>query len=174
MSAVGTKATIKDYQQLPEGAQYQLIDGEIITMPSPSVKHQKLSLKLTVSIAPVVGEKQLGTLLYSPMDVYLDEENVVQPDLLFVSRDNETIIQDNGVHGAPDAVIEIVSPGSVYHDLIKKRKLYEKYGVKEYWLLDPESKEVIGYHRNEAGKLAETFRENGVLTSTVMDCTVKL
>jgi Uma2 family endonuclease len=83
-------------------------------------------------------------------------------------------MQENGVHGAPDAVIEILSPGSVYHDLIKKRKLYEKHGVKEYWMIDPESKEVIGYHQNKEAKLAETFWENGILTSAVMDCTMKL
>jgi len=116
----------------------------------------------------------LGTLLLSTMAVYLDDENVLQPDLLFVSKYNEGIIQENGVHGAPDAVIEILSPGSIYHDHIKKRKLCEKHGVKEYWLIDPEDNEVIGYHRNKEGKLAETYRENGILVSSVMECTVVL
>ena len=174
MTAVGTKATIKDYQQLPEGSQYQLIDGEIITLPSPSVKHQKLVGHLYRKISDIVEKNDLGTLLLSPMDVYLDDENVVQPDLLFVSKANEVIIQENGIHGAPDAVIEIMFPDPIYYYHFKKRKLYEKHGVQEYWLIDPEDNEVIGYHRNKEGKLAETFRETDILTSTLMDCTVRL
>jgi Uma2 family endonuclease len=99
---------------------------------------------------------------------------VVQPGLLFVSKAHEAIIQENGVHGAPDAVIEIIFPDPLYYYHFKKRKLDEKLGVQEYWLIDPEDNEVIGYHRNKEGKLAETFREIDILTSTVMNCTVKL
>ena len=78
---------------------------------------------------------------------------------------HEAIIQENGVHGAPDVVIEILFPDPIYYYHMKKRKIYEKYGVQEYWLIDPEDNEVIGYYRNKEGKLAETFRENSILTS---------
>lgn len=172
MTEAATRASVKDYQQLPEGAKYQLIDGEIITMPSPTVKHQKISLKLTLILGAIIEQKNLGTFLYSPMDVYLDEENVLQPDLLFVSKTREKIIKKDGIHGAPDVVIEILSPHTAYYDNKKKRLLYEKYGVREYWLIDPEDKEVIGYHRDEKDKLSEVFRENGMLISTLMDCTI--
>lgn len=168
MENVSTKATIKDYQALPEGASYQLIDGEIQTMPSLTVKHQKLSLKLTMLIGTLVEQRNLGTLLYSPMDVYLDEENVVQPDLLFVSLEREEIIKANGIYGAPDMVIEILSPATAYYDHKKKRQLYEKYGVKEYWLIDPEDQEVIGYRLDKQKKLSEVSRGSGLIVSEVL------
>lgn len=174
MAEAAIKASVKDYRQLPEGAKYQLIEGEIIVMPSPTVNHQKTSLKLTLAIGNIVEKKKLGTLLYSPMDVFLDDENVLQPDLLFVSRDRESIIQQDGIHGAPDVVIEILSPKTAYYDSKKKRQLYEKAGVLEYWLIDPDDKEVIGYFRDEKGRLSEEFRENSLLVSNILACSINI
>ncbi len=84
----------------------------------------------------------LGELRIAPYDVYFDKHNVFQPDIVFVSKENVHIIKKNGLHGAPDLVIEIFSSGTQDYDRSEKRLIYEKYRVKEYWLVEPESKEV--------------------------------
>jgi Uma2 family endonuclease len=94
-----------------------------------------------------VTEKNLGEIFFASFDVFLDDKtNVVQPDILFISKENNKIIDEEGtVHGVPDLIIEILSPGNKTHDTVKKKELYEKFGVKEYWIVDPETKKSIGY-----------------------------
>lgn len=84
----------------------------------------------------------LGRLFLPPTDVILAEDQVVQPDLLFVAKERKSIIQFDGIHGAPDLVIEILSPSTSGRDQVLKRKLYGKYGVQEYWIVDPEAETV--------------------------------
>ncbi len=170
METLTKRATIADYQQLPEGARYQLIDGEIIdfgNMPSPTARHQKTAGEIFRKIANHISENSLGTVLFAPMDVYLNDENAVQPDILFVSKANEAIIRDNGIHGAPDLVIEILSPSTSYYDTKKKFRLYEKYGVREYWLIDPADDEAVGYEL-QSGRFHEFQREIARFNSRVL------
>ncbi|MBI3752541.1 MAG: Uma2 family endonuclease [Deltaproteobacteria bacterium] len=135
--------TIKDYKLLPEGAPYQLIGGElIITAPEPTPRHQIISANIFERIRRFVKEKGIGIVLYSPIDIYLGEENACQPDIVFISKQRQEIIKEDGIYGPPDLVIEILSPATAYYDIKKKFRVYEKYGVKEYWIVDPEMKGV--------------------------------
>lgn len=152
MPAVKEKSTVKDYKLLPEGAPYQLIEGELVMSPSPTTQHQIISANLFKKISAFIDEKKAGLLLYSPVDIYLDDENVFQPDLVFVSQQRRDIIKDDGLHGAPDVVIEILSPSTAYYDMKKKFKIYEKFGVKEYWIVDPEMKNIQLFSLSEQGK----------------------
>lgn len=132
------RLTIDYYKILPEGAPYQLIEGELIMTPAPNPRHQIISANLFKKLADFVNGKGMGVILYSPIDVYLGRENAYQPDIVFISKDRQDIIQEDGIYGAPDLVIEILSPSTARYDLREKFRIYEKYGVKEYWIVDPE------------------------------------
>ena len=152
------KKTIKDYQQLPEGAPYQLINGKLIMSPSPNRIHQKLIVEISRVIGNYLKTNTIGEAYIAPSDVYLDDENVVQPDIYFVSNANLSILTDAGAEGAPDMIIELLSPSNAYYDLRAKLQLYEKYGVKEYFIVDPEDNMVIAYKLTD-GRYKELYRE---------------
>lgn len=152
------KKTFKDYQQLPEGSAYQLLNGEIIMSPLPNRSHQKLIGEIFRLIANFLNQNPAGEVYIAPSDVYLDDENVVQPDIYFVSNNNLFILKDNGAEGAPNMIIELLSPSNAYYDLKTKLQLYEKYGVKEYFIVDPEDDIVIAYKLID-GKYKEQYRE---------------
>lgn len=163
-------SVLEQYQALPEGANYQLIEGKIIEMPSPIKSHQQLSFKLTLLLGNFIQQHDLGEMYTAPFDVYLSEKNVYQPDLLFVSSKNAHLIERRGVMGAPDLVIELSSEGTDHIDKKKKLHNYEKYGVKEYFIVDPEDNEVISYYledgRYKAGYLGFNKIESRILDKT--------
>jgi Uma2 family endonuclease len=152
------KKTVQDYQQLPEGAPYQLINGKLIMSPSPNRTHQKLIGRIYAMILGHCDKTNIGDVYIAPSDVYLDDENVVQPDIYFVSSNNLSILTDAGAEGAPDMIIELLSPSNAYYDLRAKLQLYEKYAVKEYFIVDPEDNMVIAYKFTE-GRYKELYRE---------------
>jgi len=170
MPAVKEKHTIKDYKLLPAGAPYQLIEGELVMTPSPTTFHQIISANLFKAIAKFVDGKKTGIALYSPIDVYLGDENALQPDIVFISKQLQEIIEDDGIHGAPDMIIEILSPSTAYYDIKKKYKIYEKSGVKEYWIVDPEMKSVELFTLAEQGKfiLSAGFTDQGTVKSGIL------
>jgi Uma2 family endonuclease len=134
------KKQVKAVKEQPETydpyVRYEIIEGIRYDMqPSPKVNHQVLVTEVYASIRHTCHSK--GIIIVAPMDVHFDEENVVQPDLIFISNENAGIIRNNQIHGTPDLLVEILSPSSGQHDKIRKRKLYEKFGVKEYWIVDP-------------------------------------
>jgi Uma2 family endonuclease len=157
-AATIVKKTVRDYQQLPEGAPYQLINGKLIMSPSPNRAHQKLIGEIFRIIANYLKDNPIGEVYIAPSDVCLDDENVVQPDIYFVSKNNLSILTDAGADGAPDLIIELLSPSNAYYDLRAKVQLYEKYGVKEYFIVDPEDNMVIAYKLTE-GRYKESYRE---------------
>ncbi len=132
MTLTKEKATVDDYMKLPEGGKYQLIDGEIIEMASPIFTHQQLLALIFWKLFTVNQSNKLGELITAPFVVHFDEENIFQPDILFVSKERFSII-DKWINGAPDVAIEILSPATAYNDSHKKFHIYEKYGVKEYF-----------------------------------------
>ncbi len=133
------------YQMLPEGTLAEIINETLYMSPAPTSHHQRIIRKLALGISQYVDRNQLGEIFFAPFDVYLDEKaNVVQPDIVFISKIKSETIQLNGVHGVPDLLIEILSPGNSSHDTKTKKDLYEKFGVKEYWIVDPETKEATG------------------------------
>ena len=138
---VKPKLAYEDYASLPDDERYELIDGELMPMPSPKKIHQRLVLDLSW-ILRLLEEMGLGELFIAPFDVILSDFNVVQPDLLFVSRERSYIITEDNIRGAPDLVVEILSPSTADYDRTVKRELYERYGVPEYWLVDPYAKTI--------------------------------
>jgi len=131
------KYTVDDYMLLEEGAPFQLINYDLIMSPSPLPAHQIVLGRLfNVISAFLERTENNGTAMFAPMDVYFDDGNVFQPDLLFIAAERKGIIK-NRVEGAPDLVIEILSPSNAYYDLRLKKSAYEKYGVKEYIIVDP-------------------------------------
>ena len=162
------KATVEDYKKLPEGAPFELIEGNLVKEPSPEYLHQKVSMYLSSDMHQFVKSQDLGEVLAAPMDVYLDEENVFQPDILFIAKENLSLIEKDGIHGPPDIVIEILSPSNAYHDVSTKLRIYEKYGVTEYFIVDPSSKDVTRYSLVKR-KYLEMSREVGVINSKVLN-----
>lgn len=131
-----------DYCLLPEDKQYDLIDGELYMAPAPSSRHQAVLRNLEFLIWTFVKENDLGEVFFAPLDVILSEEDVLQPDLLFVARERRGIISERGCEGPPDLVVEILSPATERRDRELKRKVYAKFGVPEYWLVDPEAQSI--------------------------------
>ena len=164
------KFTYEDYLTTPEDERYELLDGDLMMVPAPNLKHQKVNAQLYMHLRRFIDERALGTLLYAPYDVYLSDTNVVQPDLLFVSRQREHLLSDGQkVQGAPDLVVEILSPSSEDTDRGAKHELYSRHGVTEYWLVDPVA-ETISIHRQRGGVLAptDTFTRTETLRSPLL------
>jgi len=136
------KYTYADYLKTPDDERYELIEGDLIMTPAPVMRHQRISGDLYSEVRIFVKENDLGNILYAPCDVHLDNENVVQPDILFISKERLDIIGEKNIQGAPDLVIEIISESTAYRDLVQKKKLYARFGVKEYWIVIPEESSV--------------------------------
>jgi Uma2 family endonuclease len=138
------RMTASEYAKLPESNQItELIDGEVIVTPAPDDAHQKTSGHTYLVLARLVRD---GELRYAPTDVHLDEINTVQPDLFWVSGENQKCrLVEGAWEGPPDLVVEILSPSTAHRDYREKYNLYEKYGVREYWIIDPIAKFVEVY-----------------------------
>lgn len=141
------RTVMEVFKMLPEGTLAEVIENTLYMSPTPIKEHQRILRKLSTQLDLFVTEKNLGEIFYGPFDVFLDENsNAVQPDLLFISNENSHIIDAfQTVHGVPDLIIEVLSPGNKQHDTVTKKDLYEKFGVKEYWIVDPETKSATGY-----------------------------
>ncbi len=161
--------TVEDYMKLPEGAPYQLINGKLIHMPSPFVIHQEISANLLFELMLFVRTNKLGKVYAAPLDVHFDEDNVFQPDLLFISNESSYLI-DKWVNGAPDLVVEILSKGTASKDRAEKFTVYAKYGVKEYWIIDADLKTLELYvHEHEQLVLKHIFKHNETLNSYLLE-----
>jgi Uma2 family endonuclease len=143
--------TQEDFRKLPEGELCQLINGKLISSPAPSVYHQRVLRNLSLFVWNFVKEEQIGEVLFSPIDVYLEEKEAYQPDIVFISKEKFSIIKEGGIEGAPDLVIEILSPFSGYYDLKHKKEVYARCGVREYWIVDPEDR-TFDIYENREGK----------------------
>lgn len=141
ITAVKKRYTYEDYYNLPEGAPYQLIHGELIRTPAPATYHQRISKRLEWELLKL-EEKKLGEVLDAPVDVYFSETETYQPDLIFITKQRLDIIGEQKIEGAPDLIMEILSPATAYYDLKPKFHVYEQYGVKEYWIVDPTEKSI--------------------------------
>lgn len=136
------KFTVKDYMSMPDGKRYQLLDGEMILAPSPNTKHQRIVRRLSRALADFAETSGVGEVFLAPYDVVLSNHDVAQPDILFVSNARSGIITEPNIQGAPDLVVEILSPGTAGHDRGYKQSLYSSHGVREYWLVDPDAETV--------------------------------
>lgn len=151
-SSVRQPKTYEDYLNTPDdGQRYELIDGEIVVSPSANKRHQQISMELSASIFTFVKSRKLGQVMSAPMDVRLDRDLVVQPDILFIRKGSPADNDDLRVAGAPTLAVEILSPSTAVRDLNRKRELYEQYGVEEYWIVDPDHRRINAYSLTEAG-----------------------
>src|SRR5271169_4923300 len=130
--------TYEKYYKIDDDTRYEVIEGELIEMASPRYIHQNILCSLAAKLWYYVDERKMGKILPAPFDTVLSDINVFQPDILFVSQENLDIIQERGVFGTPDLVIEILLPSNPSHDKVKKFSIYEKFRVKELWIVDPD------------------------------------
>ena len=142
LAEIEKKATIRDYERLPEGAPYQLIAGELVMTPSPTPFHQSIVLNLASALNPAVVQRRLGKLFVAPLDVYLSDEDVYQPDLIFVRAEHAAGVRKDKLCVVPDLVVEVLSPSNAYLDFTRKKEMYCASGVSEYWIIDPEAETV--------------------------------
>lgn len=135
--------TVENYKILPEtGPRYQLIEGDLYMAPAPNRYHQDISRNLEYILLDYLEENPIGKLYDAPFDVYLDEYNVFQPDIVFVTNARLTIFTEAGAEGAPDFVVEILSPKTARLDRDNKRRVYARTGVQELWIIAPEPQTI--------------------------------
>jgi Uma2 family endonuclease len=148
------KLTYQDYCALPDdGKRYEIIDGDLFVTPSPVTKHQRAARNLLFLIEGYLRNKPLGELLAAPFDVILDDHTIVAPDLVYVRSENRQVLTDKNIQGAPDLVIEILSPSTARMDRVLKLRKFAERGVAHYWIVDPAAETL------EAMELAEgTYR----------------
>src|SRR5688500_8938222 len=139
--------TVHDYREMPDGPPfYQLIEGDLEMSPSPNSAHQIIHSNISGIFFRYLDKIPVGRILSAPFDIYLDDLNVYQPDLIFISNPRKKkLIAEQGVQGAPDIVIEILSPRTARFDRGVKRRVYARTGVRELWIVDPEAEEVDLY-----------------------------
>ncbi len=163
--------TVEDYlAMLDEYPRYELLEGELIEMVSPTSRHQIISANLFSILDAHCRAYDLGRILAAPIDVILARNVVVQPDILFISKARQAELIGERIKGAPDLVIEILSPAASARDLNQKRKLYARHGVKEYWIVDPDD-ETIEVQRLQ-GSIFSTlapFEKGQTLTSPTFE-----
>lgn len=143
---VNVKVTYKDYLAFPDdGQRYEVIDGEVHVTPSPTTHHQDVLGNLNDVVRAHVRTNDLGKVFFAPCDVLFNDDTVVQPDLIYISKARANIVQRANVAGAPDLLVEILSPSTAALDRSLKLQTYQKHGVAHYWLLDPERSELEEY-----------------------------
>jgi len=143
--------TYLDYSSLPEGSPYQLIDSRLVMTPAPSTYHQIISKRIGfVFVEFLEKQHELAEVLHAPVDVYFSEKEVYQPDIIVIDRDRIDIIGEDKINGAPDLVVEILSPSTAYYDLRHKKDVYAQEGVKEYWIVDPPEKSIEIYANTDS------------------------
>ena len=154
-------STYKDYLAISDDERHELLNGELVMVPSPSYAHQAVQTRLSWRLAAFVETHDLGECLNAPLDVFFSEHDVVQPDIVFIARNRraDMIRTDGRLHGAPDLVVEVLSPTTAATDRGTKHDLYERHGVQEYWLVDPARQTIELLARN--GNVLETLRTFG-------------
>ena len=173
MSNPAVKLTYDDFVLFPDdGKRHELIDGEHYVTPSPNRKHQKVLGNLHLLIGNWLEQHPIGQVYFAPFDVIFSMFDVVEPDLLYMSNERAArVLTDANVKGAPELVVEIGSEGTRGRDETLKRRLYERAGVSEYWVVDPEIDVVRVYRRGTDGfkrPIELTAEDNDVLTTQLL------
>lgn len=170
---LSTKArpiTRHEYAMIPVGApNYQLIEGDLVTAPSPGSYHQDIVGKLFRLIANHLDANPIGRVFIAPLDVHPSDINVCQPDIFFIRKKNAGIIEEHGIEGAPDLVVEILSKSSEKYDLGPKRSGYARTGVEELWSIDPKKRTLAVYrHAEDADTPIATYKAKQTFTSELL------
>jgi len=167
--------TYSDLVALPEDQlRHELIDGEHIVSPSPNTGHQTISLNLVRLLLPYLDQHRPGELLYAPFDVKLSLFTVLVPDLVYFTTERfARVVNEKHATAAPDLVVEILSPGTRRRDKGRKRAVYDREGVREYWIVDPEARSITVLRRPGADAALTdvtvlTLAENDILASPLL------
>lgn len=165
-----TKFSYADLELLPDDdLRHEIIDGEHFVTASPVTRHQRLSARLFMAFQSYLDAHLFGEVFYAPFDVVMSFHDVVVPDLIYISRSRAHLLTAKNLQGAPDLVIEILSPSTRRLDERLKRDLYERVGVEEYWLVDPDLDAVTVYRRDGSRFLPpEAFDARAVLSTTLL------
>lgn len=168
MRASAIKFTYQDYVHIPEDRlRHEIIDGDHYVTPAPTTKHQWIAQRLLITLGSFVEAHRLGKLFHAPTDVVLSDINVVQPDLLFISRERLSIITEANIQGAPDLIIEILSPSTADRDRTIKRTTYARFGVTEYWIVSPDTQTIEVCRLQEPETAVRTVAQREALTSSL-------
>lgn len=170
VTQIPPRTAMEVFKILPEGTLCEVINGQLFMSPSPLTNHQVVVTDLLTDINSYCKKTKLARVFVAPYDVYLDEEaNAVQPDIVVVLEENKNIIKEH-IHGVPDMIIEVLSEGNKNHDLVRKKELYERSGVKEYFIIEPESRLTMSFRIKE-GKYIKGIEQTGKLTSSLLNKT---
>lgn len=164
-----TKLTYEDYVGFPEdGRRHEIIDGDHYVTPSPSSYHQLLSVSITAQLFTQVRSSGMGQVLPAPIDVFLSQVDIVQPDIIVILEEHTSIITKKNIQGPPDLVVEILSPTTSDRDRNLKKSLYQRAGVREYWIVDPDAKHVEQYVLEDNGQYAARGRHDDEITAQAL------
>ncbi|SDC62687.1 Uma2 family endonuclease [Niabella drilacis] len=164
------RTAMEVYEMLPEGTLAEVINNVLYMSPAPTFERQRILAALFTHLNVHISENDLGECVFSPVDVYLGHNNAVQPDIVFIAKENLSIVRDGKVKGPPDLVVEVLS-GNKKHDLQLKKQLYEANGVKEYFIVNPADKEVISYY-SDGRKFLLQESKKGKIRSKLLRKTV--
>jgi Uma2 family endonuclease len=168
---LGKRVTYDDYVNMPDdGNRYEIDDGVLMVMePAPRIQHQELLVRLVTYFE--LNCSSHGKILPAPVDVKFADDNTKQPDLVFVSNERKSIITEMAIEGAPDLVVEILSPSTGKRDKTKKKETYERFGVKEYWVLDPFYELLEQFILKDGGyQLEQVYKPDDTVTSPHFSC----
>ncbi len=168
---ISTKFTHADLLAIPDdGKRREIVNGEPFVTPSPNLEHQRISQRLETAFTDYLKQHPIGEFFHAPLDVILSEFDVLEPDVLFVLNERRTILdRKDWVRGAPDIVLEILSSSTESNDRGPKLKAYARFGVPEYWIVDPEERAIEVYLLGKEGyEPPRIFREQESLTSLVL------
>jgi len=165
-----TKLTYADYVLFPDdGLRHEIIDGEHYVTPSPATRHQRIAGNLYYLLRDHLETHPLGEIFLAPFDALLSEFDIVVPDLLYLSNESSRFLTSKNLQGPPDLVVEILSPSTRRRDVRLKRDLYERVGVREYWLVDPARDVIEVYQRSdERFQGPVQYGKSDVLTTPLM------
>jgi Uma2 family endonuclease len=171
---VKAKLTYEQYVCFPDdGRRHEIIDGEHYMNPAPSTYHQTVSRRIQFQLYTQIELKTLGVVYNAPVDLHLSDHDVVQPDLVIVLDDSMQIITPSKIKGVPQLVVEITSPSSDKNDRTLKKKLYERTGVPEYWIVDPFD-HVLEQWVLEDGSYVQRQHDDEVILTIIGDVSVRL
>lgn len=169
MEAITPRFTHPDLREMPEnGRRYEVIEGELCVSPPPKTRHQRILTRFLVSLF-AVQEAGMGVALPAPVDIHLDDQNCVQPDVVFVRSEHADIIGEDDIRGVPDLVVEVLSRSTRARDLGAKLRLYARFGVRVYWVVDPDAETVTVFDRQ-----AEGYIQSAVLRAADTLCSEPL
>lgn len=162
--------TVADYMSLPEhGPRYQLIGGELYLAPAPNRRHQFISGEIEYALRKYLEKNPIGIMYHAPFDVQLSDTTVVQPDIAYFAKQRLGYLTPHGAEGAPNLVVEILSPKTAALDLGVKREIYARTGVEELWIIDPEKDGVKVYRLREDAQLpTATLKPGDVLATSLL------